>query len=493
MRDFTCQVRKHDSHHLELKTLLPIPNKGRGKYDLSFYFFSPGQLHMTKEDVGVSKILKHFQTNTRFSSPVLPLAGIIDPNLELSPLYRLKKYYETLSIGGEVEEQAVIYEMQTLVNAFRSDIKGFIDLVYRLAVEEKRSIEPYKERISSLLDQTDEVLRAVQELSALYLHPRVSDHIRTALVWTDEAISLIAEQKMIGLRSICEHDVHVSDQITLLDSFIAKVSHYRGEQRYSSAYSEDTGRDGERVAYRESILKKWSQSAMYMNAIVSRIPNQVNHILAGMAAALAMTFAVLATLYAETFFIRNSAPWVLIIIISYVFKDRIKEILREVFAHLLPRLLADKIMRLQDPATGKDAAKAEVIVKYGLDKYMPEFIRNARDMQKNPFASILPPQDVLHFNRIVTLNSKILKDHNRLESLTEVTRVRIDEWLNSMDDPDDSFDTLQKGKLVSISSGRVYHIHLIVSLKAYRKRSEAQLFHYCLVMNRKGLLRIEQR
>jgi hypothetical protein len=293
---------------------------------------------------------------------------------------------------------------------------------------------------------------------------------------------------------MCAEDDSLCNVVDEITGFVENENSYRAEQQYTSAPSNTDEHLEETIAYRASMLKKWAQSAMYMKRVVSRIPSQVNHILAGMAAALAMAFAVTATIYAETIYVKNSLPWAMILIISYVFKDRIKEVLREVFGRLLPRLLADRILKLYDPATGKIAAKAEVIVDFGLDKDQSEPIRKARNVGNNPFSAVLPPQNVLHYNRFVTLKSRVLREnHTRLESLTEVTRVRIDDWLREMDDPEEIQHKIINGKRVRVSGNRVYHVHLIAALREKRKHSEPRIFHYCLVMNRSGLLRIEPR
>jgi hypothetical protein len=48
----------------------------------------------------------------------------------------------------------------------------------------------------------------------------------------------------------------------------------------------------------------------------------------GVAAGAAMAFAVIATIFASQHFANNSIPWAAIIIVAYIVKDRIKELLR---------------------------------------------------------------------------------------------------------------------------------------------------------------------
>lgn len=494
MKEFSCQVRKHDSHHLELKTILPVPHEGRGKYDLNFYFFSPAQLHFSKATISVEQVLKHIQTYTRFSSPTIALNGLTDPKCLLSPLTRIHGYLEQLQRGEIVEEKHIIYELQTLVNAYRGEIRDFVDLLEQMVKDGIKGLTRYKSKIQQTIVDAEKLLEAMRALFPQFLNPRISDTTRTALEWADEAMGIITERNAIRLFSICKYEFGLDSLLPELERLVDAENIYRHEKGYQSAYIPEKPHIGETLAYRESILKKWAQSAMYMKSIDSRIPKQIGHLLAGIAAGTAMTFAVLATLYAEKVFARNTGPWALIIIVSYIFKDRIKEILREIFGRLLPRLLADRIYRLIDPATGKDAARSQVIIKYGTDRDQPEAIQKARDMKGNPFYAILPPQNVLHYNRLISLNSRLLRsNHSRLESVTEVTRIRIDDWLKEMDDPEEIQYKLINGERKLVSGNRVYHIHLIASLKEDKKGAQAQLFHYSLIMDRTGILRVEKK
>lgn len=494
MREFSCSLRKHDLYHLEMKTILPIPEKGNGRFDLNFYFFSPAQLHITKENFPRSKVLKNIQTYTRLSSPALPLAGIIERNNELSPLCRIRRLLAAAQNEITIDDDSIIHELQSLVNGYRSNIKQFVRLIEHQMYKSNEPPVSCSEPIRQTISQTESLLEQLREFYPRFLSPQISDSLRTALEWSDEAISLIAEKQAFLLRNLCKSEKTLIDEAAVITAFTEHNGAYRKAQNFTSVYTAtDELKEGERIAYRESILKKWSQSALYMRVEESKVPASLNHIFAGAAAALAMTFAVLAAGYANSRFVSYSIPWAMIIIISYVFKDRIKEVMRSLFGKILPKMLADRIMLLFDPASGKRSAKTREILSYSKDKDQLEEIRTARNLTRNPFRSILPAQDVLHYNRLIILRSGMRKDHSRLESLTEVIRVRVDEWLKSMDDPEEVLYTIVDGKRKRVASNRVYHVHLIISLKETGRDREAKLFHYCLILNRRGLLRIEKR
>ena len=182
--------------------------------------------------------------------------------------------------------------------------------------------------------------------------PHVSEQQREALAWADETISIITERNLNRLFSYCGMMEKPEELRNSLEAFTGKETEYRRSMNYLYLFREEDDRSGERMAYREGVLKKWSQSAMYMNSAESRTPRRIAHILAGAAAGVAMIFAVLVTIFAGRLYAPNSTPWILLIVLSYIFKDRIKEILRDVFGRSLPRIAADQLSILRDPAIG---------------------------------------------------------------------------------------------------------------------------------------------
>lgn len=479
---------------MELKTLLPIQDKGLSKYSLSFYFFSPAQLHVTQDVVGKDQFLRRVQTYTRFSSPAINLALLTDPRYKLSPLNRISGYVAQRREGLEIDEEDIIYELQTLVNIYRSGTRDFLDLLEDLAREDPRGLGQYKDRIKENLRDAVDVMVAMRELFPVFAGPEFSDQVRRALEWSDEAAGLILERNAIRLFSICKKNKDLEFFIPVIEARVEQENARRIEMNYESAYRPENPNQGETMAYRESVLKKWTQAALYMKTKDSRTPKRMGHILAGAAAGLAMTFAVIATVYAERLFLRNTGPWALLIILSYILKDRIKDGLKEIFGRLMPRILADRIYELLEPTKKREAARSYVIVKFGLGKEQPEDVQKCRNQEANPFSAILPAENVLHYNRHVIINGRILLSrHTRLDALVQVTRIGIEDFLDNMDDPEEIQYRLENGERKLVSGNRVYHIHLIVSLKEIAKNVEPRLVHYCIVMNQTGILRIETR
>jgi hypothetical protein len=385
----------------------------------------------------------------------------------------------------------ILYELQMLANIFRAETAGFV-IMLRNELKAGNREQACRKRILQFLDELKTFLKCFRELHTLFLDASVTPKQREALAWADETISIITERNLNRLFSYCGMMEKPSELREKLEAFTRKETEYRRSMNYKYLYQEEDERSGEGLAYRESILKKWSQSAMYMNSAESRAPRRIAHMLAGAAAGVAMIFAVVVTIFAGRLYAPNSTPWILLIVLSYIFKDRIKEILREVFGRSLPRLASDQLSILKDPAVDKRIGVSKGKVEYMGASAVPENIRALRYRKPNPFRSILPEQDVIHYKRLIRFDARKLRsNHTRLRGVTEIVRIQIDDWLREMDDPKDVFYRLEKGKKLKIKGNRVYRVYLAVVLRRRNSDEPDTLYHYRIVMKKDGILRIE--
>lgn len=490
-RDCHCFITPHGRYHLELKTIFPLSEARRDRYEQSVYLFFPMQLDVSRERLGLRNGLNMFKVYTRFSSADLSLKQLTDLKDETNPVARIRNIMGHNGRLSSREEKRVVYELQTLDNNYRSLMRQLIKLLRREIIKEQRK-KHCEERLHALLKDNADFIECFRNLFPLFMDPHVSPMLRKALQWADESISLTFEKQGIQLYSLCQNNRCSPSHIQKINQMVENELQYRREAEYSSTYRGDDAEAGETIAYRESILKKWAQSALYINVEDSRTPKRIGHIMASVAAGAAMTFATMAALFAEKYFPRNSFYWGMLIVLAYIFKDRIKEILREIMGKLVPRIVADKVTVFRDPLNKKRAGRAKSTIHFSKDDEVPPEIFRMRNTKPNPFRSIMPPQDVIRFNRTVDFRSQqLLKNHVRLKSITEITRICVNDWLKEMDDPQETRYYLEEGKKKKIKGNRVYHIHMLVELTPVERNAEPQYFHHKLIVNKKGLVRVE--
>lgn len=478
-------MRKHSRKQLEIKLLYPLREKGMSRYMLDCYFFFPPHLHVTEKRVGIDGILSNIHIYTRFSSPLIPLEKVIDQDFELSPLIRIENLLDKVKGGGRDLDMTIIYELQTLCNLYRAEIRNFVDLMKK-EMRANGLSQIYSDRISDMAAIIGKLLVRFRRLHKEFLDPHLDDRLRTALRWADESISITTTTGFTRLFGYCRFKE--DEQImSLIGEIVRDEEKYRSSMNYLYLFNEEDPHCGETMAYRESMLKKWSQSAMYMNSEYSRAPGRVGHLIAGSAAGLAMFFAVFAAIFARNISPQYSSLWILVMVISYIMKDRIKDILKGIFGNIFAGLTTDQQINLYDPAMKTRVGRSSGTIRFTSPSNIPRDVREMRFSRLNPFRAIIPPNTVVYYRKNIKVKSDVLlQNHSRLESITEVIRFQIDNWLKEMDDPQETLFRLEGEKLERIQGNRVYRVHLIVRL-------DETLYHYLLVLNKSGIVRIENR
>ncbi|WP_319477998.1 hypothetical protein [Marispirochaeta aestuarii] len=487
MTDFGSLVRAHGKTQLEIKNRYPLPTeKTRVSYSIDAFMFTPAQLGINDERFSVDQFFSDVKSHTRFSISYVPLARLVDPGCSISPLTRIRNYLDTATFSADMSEHRVLYELRTLANLFSAEMKATYRLLSDIA---SAGISQHLvKKTEKFLDEASVFLQQFREFHSRFMEPSINSRIRTAMRWSDESISLSAEKMLFYLHRVFDgHKIQ-----SVIENMMKAENQHRREMKYPSVLKNKNDSEIERILYRESILKKWAQTVLYMSSEETGTNRKIGHILAGVAAAAAMTFAIVATFFAERLFASYSIPWAMIIVVSYMLKDRIKEILRGILLRIMPRFISDRTEKLVDQILQKNVGKTKSMVRLVQLKETPHSVQAVRNAGANPFQTILPPENIIHFRKDITIKSgKLMKEHSRIEAVTEIIRVKMDRFLEEMDDAKKLLRTWKDGRLSAVKGKRVYHINLVLRLVS-SEEDEEQVSRYRLVVNRQGIQRIEE-
>jgi hypothetical protein len=499
--EFECRVTAHGRRQLELDVHYPVPvDRRTAGYSFDLFIFTPAQLSLTREKYGIRRFLEDTKSYTRHTRPGIPFSRLADLECEVSPLARIRKAISGTELGRDLDTGAVLYELRMLVNCHHSEIRAVRKLLAG-QIRSRNGTPALAARLRSFLDELDPFLAGLRELHATFMDSRVPQSLREALRWADEAVSLKTEKETYRLHDILRERGDLDELLALVESRLGREDAHRASMGYSASVDPGSEAANEEFVYREGVLKKWAQGAMYMDAEPSRAAARAAHVLAGIAAAAAMAFAVAAVFLTERLFASYTVPWALLIVVAYVFKDRVKEVLRGVLTALVPRLVADQNERLVDPAAGRTVGSKRTRVRFRRPADLPEPVRRLRNVRGSPFRSILPPENVIHLHKETKLNCRrLMTYHTRLESITEILRLKLDSWLAEMDEPKETLACVVDGRRTEVPARRVYHVNLVLGLRRApvccrtgRRTGEAPvLFRYRLVVSRDGIERIER-
>ena len=487
-----CKVDRHGSRHLELELTYPLPvGQKKSKYMVDLFFFTPAPLGLTRERYGVQGFLHDLKSHSRYGLCGMPLSRLTDPACELSPLNRLRQLAHAAASTGDFDIHKALYELKILVNLHHDEAAARRQL-FEMRLQAGASGGALREHLAGDLRDTKSFIAAVRALYTELMNPGIPEEVRLALRMTDEAISIKSEKELHRLCQLCETHGELDASIREVERHIGEEEAYRKSMKFASVAGPDFSVANESYVYRESNLKKWAQSATYMTRETAKTPVRVGHILASVAAAIAMAFAVTAALLAQTYYTMNSLPWAILIVVAYMLKDRMKEVVRNMLINLVPTLVADRMVRLIDPLGHRKVGRSRERVRFCDSKTIPPEVIQMRSLKSDTFRPSLPAEPVIHFSKTMLLKSgKLLANHQRLASLMEIIRINLGPWLGEMDDPVDELFALQNGRRAVVKASRAYHVNLVVRISGFDSKTPAELFKYRIMLTRNGIERIE--
>ncbi len=488
-----CRVSTHGMYQVELDLQYAVQDQvNRDLHSFDLYFLFPYHLGINEEQCPSRQFFRNVKSYARILPASVPFAHIADPQCACSPLTRIRRALEGNPLARTIPEDEISYELRMLVNMHHGEFRGLRQLI-QLLLKDDASDEDIQTRLAQILRDHDVFIEAFRQLPALFSDTRISGQLREALAWAEEAISIKTGRELHKLRLLCQRREGLRGLVQELVARCGSEQAFRASRHFATVIDPADPITGELFLYREGLLKKWAQSSTYLSVARSRKNARIAHVLAGVAAAIAMVFAVAAMFLAECLFVSYSLPWAILIVVSYMFKDRIKEILRGVLLQWQPRLIADEICRLIDPRTGEKIGSTLSRARYVDRSMIPDYVRQMRYSSRDQLQQILPPESVLHFhNELRMFNQRLLSSHSRLTGVGALFRIRIEPWLRYMDDPSNRIYFVSSQEPHSLDANRVYHINMVVRICRDADDASEQFFHARLIVNRNGILRIEQ-
>jgi len=184
-------------------------------------------------------------------------------------------------------------------------------------------------------------------------------------------------------------------------------------------------------------------------------------------------------------------PFFIALVVGYMFKDRIKASIGLLFVSKANSFFHDFKIKIRDSGTNLIGVVRENFTFVPFNKLGPKVKKHRL---KNRFIAadynFLGEQIIQYKKKIVIYPKKFGEEisDNRLDSIVDITRINLYRFTTQMDDPKKEYSLLKKGKIINRVGNRIYHINLIQ--KFYSEKG-VEFKRYLIIMNRKGIKRIE--
>jgi hypothetical protein len=442
------------------------------------------------------------QAYIRFKTPKVSFASLLDPGNARSPLLRVKRRLaEAGGAANGLPRDVMSHEMRLLGCLVRANLRDHAadirDKIARLdgdPEEHKVLLADVREAIAALLDELKLLLDGFRGVRGECLKAKRPRWLRELYEFIDEHISISAETYLTALISAIDADPTLRRELQATRERLAHAvqleqQHRRGAD-YVSVIDPDNGNDA--YVYRKSALKKFVSSVLFLEMQKEKEGRGAGNVIAGFAAGIAMLFSTVAAIWSQQVYGLNSFPFVVAIVIAYVFKDRIKEWLRAYFAAKLGRWLYDYNVVIRDPVADAVVGRCRESFVYLAPSRVPKDVVRRRHADAT---SVLEreskPEIVMKYVKDVTLHGRrIASKHGRLGDVNDIIRYNISSFLARMDEPIrhvETFDAAQD-RVRSIACPKSYHVNVVLVLRARGKMVTMERFR--IVLDKRGIKRL---
>ena len=480
-------VSIHDRYQIEFKLGYSLPfETPKTSYDLDLYVFTPRSLGINPETYTKQQFYIDMQSYLRIKTPSVSLSQF--ENGKDSPIVRLRSVIETTAnIHSQKPPKEYENQIKLFCCIFKSAIRDFVSYIKETAHEDDRE---------RLLVQFVESVRLVstryRALQPLIQTPGVVQRTFELFLFGDEYLSLLIEEHTFNLIEVLSASVASlsADSKSRLLALVDDEVQYRRRRGYASLPKEQDA--NETLIFRKSVLKKYMASILFLNTAVHKEGFFLEQTLFGLAAAVSMFFATSVAFISQSVYGTLSLPVFLALVISYIFKDRIKDLLRFYLSRKMTRALFDHKTRIHDDARNVVGYCKESFEFIG-DRKLPKEVRDLRN--RSHITEIengwVGEQTLLYRKRMRLYPAFVRRIFSNIEisGVNDIIRFNIQEFLRKMDDPKKDLFVMDEVGFHRINGSRVYHLNIIIKTVHDRLCSYVR---YRVVLNRKGIKRIEK-
>ncbi len=358
--------------------------------------------------------------------------------------------------------------------------------------------------------------RALEHLRALRPGPDAPGKLQGPWAAVDEYVTLVAEElltEVVDALDRLRDETHEDVDPGLLGDEAeadpggaslrgaravaaqAAVRAYR--HRAAAGYRSVVQAEGPNEAFphHRRVLKRYVFSALYLDVRQGEEGVLARQVAAGIAAGLAMLLTVLVTLWARARWPNTSAAFVTALVVSYIFKDRLKELARGWLGRrVMPRGPA-QVLEIRAPHGGPVLGSCRERVEVtDASRLPPDVLALRHADHPTAVAEEGRPETVVRYVKRLSLDRAALAQfHRGFEGVNDVIRFNFGRLRARMDDPEEPYRYVhpETGRLETTICSRVYHVNLLLRSKSDAGEESSE--HVRVILDRRGIRRVEDQ
>lgn len=470
----------HDCTTLEFKISYETHEKlNKADFDLSMWFFVPENLEINEHSYSRESFYSNIKSRMRLISPRYKPEVLVAA--DALPYERLRKKLALYSHRpGNKALKEVKHEVCMVCNIARSALRDTAKKVEELSDEQQMQTQAVKLLHGALKIQTN--YRAC--LSSLTLE---RSDAATLLSLGDEYLCGIIRSNLYRIADLMEERRWERPEQLL--SGLLNLQEDMVKRNYPIPHRVDANQNS-LYLHRSAQLKKFIESGLYITTHLRKGGYLLEQLMFMLSAGLAMSFALFINFSTRNFTDQYSLPIILLMIVSYMFKDRIKDWIRYWFHDKAGKAFFDKRTRLEmdDVIIGKSSQG----VDYKQSEDLPPAINDLHHHSSGNSLNNFVHEDILLYRRGLHLDYKRLSrlSHHRLMGVTEILRMNLNPLMRWMDNPTITVHkSAEDSQIAKVPSQRSYFID-VVMLSSFLTQNDYTV--YRIELNKSSILSVKQ-
>ena len=203
-----------------------------------------------------------------------------------------------------------------------------------------------KDLVEQFLANVADLCKAFRRLRSIINVPTINKEAFSRFLFADEFLSLLVEVNAYAMLEALKangNGAFAEFKPRLLQLANSEIA-YRAENGYPSLPNESG--DNEILIFRKSVLKKFVESVLFLGVRAEREGTLVEQSFYAVAAGLSMVLATAVAFFFQREFGNLTFPLFVGLVVSYMAKDRVKELLRTFFATKIRRHFFDRRLQI---------------------------------------------------------------------------------------------------------------------------------------------------
>ena len=245
------------------------------------------------------------------------------------------------------------------------------------------------------------------------------------------------------------------------------------------------------VLFRLRMLRMYAESHLFLKANKKKDGQMAEQVYFSVAAGISMIFATGIAFSFQQKYGNFTMPLFVALVISYMLKDRIKELTRYYFVHRLAKKYYDNktVISIKENPVGWIKEGVDFIT----DDRVPEEIMALRDRSDLLEANNRNmAEKIILYRTLVRIDGPVLDENNQYEisGINDILRFNVSSFILKMDNPEVPLAVPDnQGGYETINGERIYYINFLIQLR-YEDSVDYKRFR--LIMSRNGIEGIEK-